>query len=70
MLRNKVVQNIRDSKKYFTTKLQLNLPLKHFLQKTGGLHLKLSLLLTTKQLFHPLNLTMKYTWMKLTRLTF
>ena len=57
-------------KKYFTTKLQLNLPLKHFLQKTGGLHLKLSLLLTIKQLFHPLNLTMIYTWMKTIRQMF
>ena len=69
-IRNIVVQNIRNSKKYFTTKLQLNLPLKHFLQKTGGLHLKLSLRLITKQLFHPLNLTMIYTWVKMIRQMF
>ena len=54
-------------KNYFTTKLQLNFPLKHFLQKTVGLHLKCSLLLIIKQLFHPLNLTMIYTWMKMIR---
>ena len=43
---------------HFMTKLQQNLPLRHFLQKTGGLHLKLLSLLTIKHLFHLSNLMM------------
>ena len=43
-MRNKGEQEIRNSKKkYFVTKLQRTSNLKHFVQKTGGLHAKLSL---------------------------